>query len=385
MQRDAFIHWLTAHRGQKANSAASRAGNCATVERAYARSLDTFDPAEFTALLEEFRYSTDDQRAGRPVLHRVCVDGDQRTGTATLRSALSLYRAFRFGDGAGPPQGPAPAPALAPVGAGGPAISAAGEWPQWESPSEEDSLLLARVLARHARFLKPEIVQHLVDDNRRHASDWRAALTARGVPADAYLWDGSPCAFPGVRRYSGSSEIAEFRKRKPSDGKLPPDALALDDNDYPKQLWSFVFRGKLFQKQGPAGYNLAHLADHKDHNNRAAADFVLAPGTSVEGRLHGLYTCPTNTVYLPTGLLKPTDFHPSVRGLFIRKAQALYGACCRIVPPFLGVPECGDSRWDIEAFEWADPVGGVANLPAFFEFRSMRMNKLFEAAPATGP
>jgi len=66
---------------------------------------------------------------------------------------------------------------------------------------------------RHARFLQPEIVQAIVVDNELHRAAWSEALETRGIDPRAYLWPGSACAFPGVRRYAGSSEIAIFRKR----------------------------------------------------------------------------------------------------------------------------------------------------------------------------
>lgn len=374
MRKQAFINWLVVTKHQMGSSAAARASNCATIESAYGFDLDTLSQDEFLRLQAEFRYSTTDARQGLPVKHGVRIDGVHYTGTATLRSALTLYGEFRRHPDADltpsllVPQVHAPTP----VAAG---------WPQWEEPNEEDSLLLARVLTRHARFLEPEIVRALVEDNHRHAVDWRAGLGAHDVPADAYLWQGSPCAFPGVRRYAGSDEIATYRGRKESSGRLPNDALALDDNDYPKHLWSFVFRGKPFQKQGPLGYNLAHLADHKNHNNRAADDFRPADGT-VPGRLYGLYTCPTNTVFLPMGLLKPTDFHSKVRGLFIRKAQALYGGICRIVPPYLNVPDGNDAQWGIDCFEWAAPVGDATHVDRFLQFRERKVSELLDRAQA---
>lgn len=374
MQTRTFINWLMACRGQQRNTANARAANCATVERAYRIDLDALGEDAFLRLRNEFSYSTADQRAGRPVRHKVPIDGNQYDGTATYRDALKRYYEFRFRPGAllEPPDGsPAPPREKTPQ----------GEWPQWEAPSEDDSLLLAKVLARHARFVHPDIVRAIVEDNERHAPSWRHELTARGVHADAYLWERSPCAFPGVRRYSGSDEIAIYRGRKQGDGKPPKHTLALDDNDYPKHLWSYLFRGKPFQKHGPKGYNLAHLADHKEHNNRAAEDFAVEPGTAVDGRLHGLYSCPTNTVFVPAGLLKPTDFHPEVRSLFIRKAQQLYGSFCQIVPPFLRVRPCRDDKWDIDRFEWAESVGDPNKVSAFLGFRKQKLDSLLAQCP----
>ncbi len=54
--------------------------------------------------------------------------------------------------------------------------------------------------------------------------------------------------------------------------------------------------------------------------------------------LFGLYTCPSNTVYIPLSLIKPTDFVGTIRALLIRRAQQLYGEFCNILPPFLRIP-----------------------------------------------
>ena len=60
-----------------------------------------------------------------------------------------------------------------------------------------------------------------------------------------------------------------FRKRAKS-SEAPPQCLSLDDNDYPKHLWSFVFTGRPFRKRGPAGYQLAHLGRCLCGQNRRA-------------------------------------------------------------------------------------------------------------------
>ena len=89
-------------------------------------------------------------------------------------------------------------------------------------------------------------------------------------------------------------------------------ALRLDDNDFPKQIWSHVFLGKKFPKHGPVGYALAHLADHKNYGNRHDSDFEVKGDTK---ELHGLFTAATNSVYVPVGLIKPTDFGSRLRNL----------------------------------------------------------------------
>jgi len=157
----------------------------------------------------------------------------------------------------------------------------------------------------------------------------------------------------------------------------PENALRLDDNDYPKHLWSFVFRGKEFQKHGPLGYSLAHLADHKHHGNRGKDEFDSKGHVSAPTPLFGLYTSAANTVYLPNGLIRPTDFSFLLRNLLQRRAAQLYGDFCNLLRSPLSIRLIESPEWRLDQFAWADPVGTMDHLPAFLEFRSERMERLF--------
>ena len=156
------------------------------------------------------------------------------------------------------------------------------------------------------------------------------------------------------------------------------DALALDDNDYPKQIWSYIFRDKQFSKYGPAGYSLAHLIDHKKDKNRMDEEFIFSENHLFEKPFYGLYTCASNSVYIPNSLMKPTDFNGAIRNLLVRKAESLYGNYCNLVPTYVKAKESYDSKWNIDNFEWAEPVGTVENLDDFFMFRNKRMNEIFD-------
>jgi hypothetical protein len=73
-------------------------------------------------------------------------------------------------------------------------------WPDWDLPDPEDLVQLARLTTPHIRFLHPDIVRFIVADNELHRERWGDRLTEHGVDPSLYLWEGSPCAFPGVRR-----------------------------------------------------------------------------------------------------------------------------------------------------------------------------------------
>ena len=155
--------------------------------------------------------------------HGIPIAGDVYNGTVTMKNAVSLYCDFRKGGGRTvssrdnpekrqPRQGRSP--------------RSRAQWPAWPQPTDEDFLQLARAMAPFVRFLDPGIVGAVVEDNRRFGGQWCAFLEVLGIDPGIYLWEGSPCAFPGVRRYAGSTEIAVFRKRAKS-SEAPPQCLSL--------------------------------------------------------------------------------------------------------------------------------------------------------------
>ena len=261
------------------------------------------------------------------------------------------------------------------------------DWAVWPTPSNESFRELARAMTPFIRFLDPRIVQEVAEDNRRMSDGWSCRLEAFEIDPAIYLWDDSPCAFPGVRRYAGSTEIAVFRRRA-SAKEVPAQCLALDDNDYPKHLWAFAFTGKPFRKRGPDGYQLAHLLDHKEYGSRWREELDILPGANEPVTLYGLFTSAANSAYVPSAFLRPTDFSPRLRSLVQRRALQLYGDICRIVPPPLKVKPCEDPSWSLDNFRWSPPVGSLENIPGFLEFRRVRMEELFNrrhaALQATG-
>jgi hypothetical protein len=181
-----------------------------------------------------------------------------------------------------------------------------------------------------------------------------------------------------VRRHAGSEEIATHRgQRKPK--ARPTNALVLDDNTYPKQIWSFVFQGRKFANVGPQGYSLAHLVDHKDYKNRITDEFDSNDNSKSNITLFGLYTSPTNTVYMPNSLMRPTDFSFSLRNLIQRKAESLYGNFCKLVPQHLSFRASGSAEWSLDRFDWREPVGSMDHVQSFRRYRNEMMEKLFDA------
>ena len=379
MRRIEFETWLHHSYRCKNGSAmdeatiTARIANCKRVEL-FEGDLDKHASEDGMAgLLSRLNYSMEDQRKGLQLRHSVPIDGDLRTGSATLKSAVNLYSQFYE---ACPPGPPSPTSQETTPTIGAKAKTLSRDWPIWPQPTESEALSLAKIVMPYVHFLNPEIVAAIVKDNELHREEWSNKLKARGINPEAYLWEHSACAFPGVRRYAGSREIALYRGQAKKDDTKFEQALRLDDNDCPKQIWSFTFRRKPFPKHGPKGYALAHLADHKMHGNRFELDFDVVEGRS-QSELFGLYSCPTNAVFIPTSMIKPTDFGVQLRNLLLRRSEYLYGEHCSVLPDWLKVRPAPSDAWALKEFAWADPVGDTTGVKGFLDYRGKMLLGLF--------
>ena len=73
----------------------TRSANCKRAER-YEGDLDRhFGNDQCQSLLWRLTYSTDDQDRKRTPKHNIPIDGNLRTGSATLKQAVGLYVQFR--------------------------------------------------------------------------------------------------------------------------------------------------------------------------------------------------------------------------------------------------------------------------------------------------
>jgi hypothetical protein len=370
MREPQFRAWLDCRFPPPVGTALSRFENCRRIEKHYG-DLDCHHRQDrLQSIFDSLAYSTDDKRHGRPNPSPIPLIGcDLYNNLAMYRQALRLYEAFCDGQQAIPNPMPSKPPLAVPAPRN-------GSWPVWQTPGESALLELAHLTTSYIRFLHPSIVAAVVENNEKRAPEWASRLAHRGVDSGQYLWPGSPCAFPGVRRYAGATEIAQYRRRQALT-KPFRQALDVDDNDHPKHVWSHVFRGKPFQKEGPSGYSLAHLADHKEHDDRGAKEFIERGSSGKAWQTcFGLFTSVANTVYTPEGLMRPTDFSYPLRNLIQRKAVALYAGVCNLLPPQWSIRGETNSSWSIDAFDWAEPVGGTEHLATFLRFREARIETL---------
>lgn len=91
---DAYRRWLLAE-GYSDNTRATQTSLVTRIEAAYGPLDELIADGGIEAVASELIYSTADERAGRPNPSRLAVAGNIRTGLASFRSALMLYRRFR--------------------------------------------------------------------------------------------------------------------------------------------------------------------------------------------------------------------------------------------------------------------------------------------------
>lgn len=387
MREAEFDYWLgevyVTRKGTRmsVNGQAKTRSCCRAVER-HEGDLDRHVERDgMRALLERFRYSKQDHAAGRAPRHAVPTEGHRYNVTATYRSALRLYQAFSRAWPAGTSR-PAPRPARSAKPGAATGSKGQAAWPAWDQPGDADLLPQARLVATFVRFLHPDIVGAIAEDNDARGPQWSESLRALGIDPSGWIWPGSPCAFPGVRRYAGSREIKDYWAGGWRGERRPADALVIDDNTYPKHAWSFALRGRPFQQFGPKGYALAHLLDHKAHGGRLPVELHVPEGANLEAGIPGLYTSAANACYVPRGLLKPTDFEGRMRNLLQRRAMQLYGQVCAPLPPGFSVREAEDEAWALDRFAWAEPVGEVRRVPRCLRHRAEQMERLLGLARA---
>jgi hypothetical protein len=95
MKTDDFTSWLIHIKQMQENAARSRVSNCNRIEKYYNDLDDYFLNDQFSFLLSQFEYTRDDELNNKTTLHKIPINGNLRTGTATLKAALNLYLEFK--------------------------------------------------------------------------------------------------------------------------------------------------------------------------------------------------------------------------------------------------------------------------------------------------
>ena len=176
---------------------------------------------------------------------------------------------------------------------------------------------LAFILAQLAYHISPKIIKYIAERNKVECQFFKDIFGDK-IDFENYLFDGSDCVFPGVRRW----DPKRGKKRKYN---IDYEAI-IDDNGFPRYIWCYLFTGK--GASGPnwknfSEFELAHIFAHKgaeiigEKNYFRVFDEKKSPFAQ--------FTSATNVVLLPKGTVRPTDNSTIVKSIFYKRHIDLYG------------------------------------------------------------
>jgi hypothetical protein len=408
MRLEQFKLWLAAthpNLGQRARTdVVARANRVAN----YLGDLDAIPAGQRGLFADDMNYGAEQERRGAPSPVDIPINGNLRTGLAALKSAVNHY--FGFLDAW-------PDPDIIPPNVGNAELNWAeeqpfaeererrnrppgpngGDYPRWDNINDNRKrvlVLINELLLPSVRFLHPNCIKALVGFNQeqQYQNNVIEQLNAMNegdgqgqqprIRMSTYEWQHCPVAFPGIRRYVGAGERRGATDR--------PNAIYLDDNYYPKQIWAYCLTGNHFNNYGPVGFQLDHLLAHKD--SLIAHNFLIPPPNGDPLVYSGLFTSAANTVYTDRSLSSFTNHCPLAIEILSRIAQRIYNGehadVCQMLPPRWNFahPEA-DVDQVVQTFfaqpEWQQRhlVGDPIHVPAFAQWRLQRYDILLGAHP----
>lgn len=228
---------------------------------------------------------------------------------------------------------------------------------KWPTVRPDDELTLVKLVVPYVRWIDQRVVSGISENNGRESKRIENILRAAGIKnPELYLWDGSACAYPGIRRKKGKHETA---------GSVGPQSLILDKsgNKWGRKAWELTAATASGFTRLRKGYELVHLFPHKAYEWKNLLSLlpdevrnVISADTIellLDHGLPGLFSNPANTCYLPAALVRPTDGNSLLRRVLWRQALELYGAKS-LLPPALAGPIKGwlASEEDPEGLIW---------------------------------
>lgn len=95
MNRNSFYKWLKTIKKLNERTCNARTSNCMRIEKYYGDLDEIYERDKCKSLLSELTYSTKEYENNIAPKHKIPIDGNQYTGTQTLRSALNLFIEFK--------------------------------------------------------------------------------------------------------------------------------------------------------------------------------------------------------------------------------------------------------------------------------------------------
>ena len=95
MQDEKFKTWLTSVKKYSKRTVQNRISNCRNVEK-FHRDLDIeYGIYKGVSLMADLTYTTAEFLVNAVPKHKIPIDGNNRTGSVTLKASVKLYMEFR--------------------------------------------------------------------------------------------------------------------------------------------------------------------------------------------------------------------------------------------------------------------------------------------------
>lgn len=227
---------------------------------------------------------------------------------------------------------------------------------------------IAKILSQVSYFIHPNVIQRVVEKN----IEFRKILNEINQEiSETFLYDGSDCIFPGVRRV-----VDAEKKGKWKNALNDADKTILNDNTYPRHLWVSLLTGKNYSGGNTGTWNkynfnafeVAHIFGHK--TDEMNIEKKVFNSFDDQKKPYALFTSASNTILIPNGLTKPTDKSQIIKLIFFKRHSELYGNIVKLPGMnYLKDELIPDWYRNIEWPEQKLNLNWETNLEKLFDFR----------------
>ncbi len=186
-----------------------------------------------------------------------------------------------------------------------------------------------------------------------------------------FLFDGSACVFPGVRRY-----VSGEGKRRAYNEKY---MAIIDDNTFPRHIWCFLsnglaYSGPNWKKIGLNEFELAHIFSHKKSELDLEKGFFNQ--IDIDANPLSNFTCACNVALLPKGTVRPTDNSKTIKAAYYQRHINLYGDAS--LQGHQGFNGTLAPDW-FDEINWNEPIlpdDWQGNIVKLLDYRSQRISQI---------
>lgn len=183
---------------------------------------------------------------------------------------------------------------------------------------------LVEILASVCHYIHPEIVERIVKENVLFRDEF-VSYCGNEELGNIYFYDGSDCVFPGTRRCISSEKNGEWKNR------IYADNTILNDNTYPRYIWSYLCSGHgysggkegVYLKCGLNNFELSHVFSHKTNERKTERESFR--NFDEDLKPYSLFSSAGNVLLIPKWLPKPTDKSDDIKRVFYKRHIELYG------------------------------------------------------------